>query len=249
MLRSIIGVLAILIFFILSIPTFLVLVIIGKFNPHAKDMASLRIVQGMAHLVLFLSGTKVTLIGKENIPTDRPVLFIMNHRSLFDILLTVVNNPIPPGYIGKKEIQKVPVLGTWLKFLKGYFLDRSDIKQGLKTILAAIEDVKNGTSIAIFPEGTRNRNEKDTDLLEFHEGSFKIATKSGCPIVPVAINGSADILEKHFPFIRSAHVTVEYLKPIETATMARGDMKFIGKQTREIMTETLTRNAQVPASK
>ena len=78
-----------------------------------------------------------------------------------------------------------------MKNLHCLFLDRKDIKQGLKTILEGIEKVKSGISICIFPEGTRNKV-NDT-FLPFHEGSFKIAEKSGCPIIPMSIYNSAAI--------------------------------------------------------
>ena len=92
------------------------------------------------------------------------------------------------------------------------FLDRQDIKQGLKTILTGIEKIKSGISICIFPEGTRNK-EKDT-FLPFHGGSFKLAEKSGCPIIPIAINNAADIFEDHAPKIKKTHVVIEYGEPI-----------------------------------
>ena len=82
------------------------------------------------------------------------------------------------GFFAKKEMEKVPLLSTWMKRLHCLFLDRNDLKQGLKTILTAIEKVKSGISICIFPEGTRNKNEDELDMLPFHEGSFKIAAKA-----------------------------------------------------------------------
>ena len=242
MIRTILVVILIVIFFILSLPFFLVEWLIGKKWPHARDISMLRVAQAFCRLLLFVSGTKVILKGKEKIPADQPVLYIINHRSYFDILLTLINCPGPTGYIGKKEIAKVPVLNLWLTFLHGYFLDREDLRQALKTILAAIDEVKNGVSIAIFPEGTRNRNEKDTDLLEFHEGSFKIATKAGCPIVPVCMNGTAEIFEAHKPFVRPAHVIVEFLPAIDPKSLTGEYRKFPGRYVRTLMQETLDRN-------
>lgn len=94
------------------------------------------------------------------------------------------------------------------------FLDRKDLKQGLKTILTAIDQVKSGISICIFPEGTRNRDREDaTMLLPFKDGSFKIAQKTGCPIIPMALTGTADIL-KSFPWLHRAEVKLTYGEPI-----------------------------------
>lgn len=100
-----------------------------------------------------------------------------------------------------------------MQYLYCLFLDRENAKEGLKTILKAIEYVKNGISIFIFPEGTRNKGE-ELSLLPFKDGAFRIATKTGCPIVPVSLNNTADILENHFPHIKKTHVVIEYGKPI-----------------------------------
>ena len=103
------------------------------------------------------------------------------HRSYFDILLTYTRCVRRTGYIAKKEMERYPLLSNWMKYLHCLFLDRKDIKQGLKTILTAIEKIKSGISICIFPEGTRNKNQDESELLPFHEGSFKIASKDRMP--------------------------------------------------------------------
>ena len=160
MIRFILCVIVVVGFLILSIPILLVEWIIGKFNPMAKEISSLRIVQAVFRFILWVAGVKLTVIGEENVPTDVPVLYIGNHRSFFDVPLTYPRCPIRTGYIAKKEMEKVPLLSTWMKRLHCLFLDRNDLKQGLKTILTAIEKVKSGISICIFPEGTRKQKMK-----------------------------------------------------------------------------------------
>ena len=91
--------------------------------------------------------------------------------------------PRPTGYVAKREMLRYPLRNVWMYFLHCLFLDRSDLKKGLKTILEGVEKVKSGISICIFPEGTRN--DTDQDFLPFHEGSFKIAEKATAPIVPI----------------------------------------------------------------
>ena len=149
-----------------------------------------------------------------------------NHRSYFDILLTYTRVPRPTGYVAKKEMEKIPLLNIWMRNLHCLFLDRENVKEGLKTILTAIDKVKSGISICIFPEGTRNKV-PDT-FLPFHEGSFKVAEKSGCPIVPMVINNSADIYEDHFPRIKKTHVVLEYLPPVYIADLPKEDKKRTG---------------------
>ena len=94
---------------------------------------------------------------QENAAADVPVLYIGNHRSFFDVPITYPRCPIRTGYIAKKEMEKVPLLSTWMKRLHCLFLDRNDLRQGLKTILTAIEKVKSGISICIFPEIHRTK--------------------------------------------------------------------------------------------
>lgn len=229
-------------YLILSIPLLIIEWIIGKFNPHAKDISSLRIIQTVFRFILWLTGVKVTVIGEENVPKDQPVLYIGNHRSFFDILLTYTRCPGLTGYIAKAEMEKIPLLSNWMRYLHCLFLDRKDIKKGLQTIKEGIEKIKSGISICIFPEGTRNRSESDLELMEFHEGSFKLATRTGCPIIPIALNNTVSIFEKQFPKIRKTHVVIEYCKPIYPAELSKEDKKFIGKYTQNIILEVLKKN-------
>ena len=245
MIRFILCVVVVAGFLILSIPILLAEWIVGKFSPMAKEISSLRIVQTVFKAVLWVGGVKVTFIEEENVPKDTPVLYIGNHRSFFDVPLTYPRCPIRTGYVAKKEMEKVPLLSTWMKRLHCLFLDRKDIKQGLKTILEAIEKVKSGISICIFPEGTRNKNESELELLPFHEGSFKISTKAKCPIIPIAISNSANIWEAHFPKVKPTHVIVEYGKPIYVDELEKEDKKHLGSYTQNVILEMLKKNQEL----
>lgn len=203
--------------------------IIGKFAPRTADICQLRIVQFILKGVGFLAGAKTTFIGEENIPKDEAVLYVANHRSMVDIVLTYAKCPGLTGYIAKKSVNKVPALRAWMKRLHCEFLDRDDIKQGMKVILSAIDKVKSGISIFIFPEGTRNRDKEDTTtILPFKDGSFKIAQKSGCKIIPVAITGTNHIFEDSFPWAKKGDVIIEYGKPITFKELDPEDQKHIG---------------------
>ena len=116
------------------------------------------------------------------------------------------------------------------------------IIEGLKTILAAIEQVKNGISIMIFPEGTRSKDADELQMLPFHEGSFKIATKSGCPIIPVAISNSSALFEDQFPRIKPAAVTIEYGAPIYPKELSKEEQKFLGRHVQGQILEMLKKN-------
>ncbi len=233
MIRLILVALYLFSFLILGIPVLFVLWIVGKSNPGAKDRASKAIIEWAFGCVAFLAGARVIVRGREKIPTDTAVLYVGNHRSYFDIVLTYTHFPSITGYVAKKEMLRYPLLRDWMRYIHCLFLDRDNIKEGLKTILAGVEEVKRGVSLCIFPEGTRNRV-NDT-FLPFREGSFKIAEKGGVPVVPMVLLNSADIFEDHLPWIRSATVVIEFQDPIYLADMDREARKNLGSHVSELI--------------
>lgn len=241
MIRFIIAASFLVIFLIISIPIIGLVWLIGKFNPNLRDRISLKMVQFGFGTIARLSGVKVTEIGKEKIP-EGAVLYIGNHRSYFDIVLLYTLADRLTGFVSKKSMTKFPVVNWWMRFVYCLFLDRDDPKQGLKTILTAVEYIKMGVSVCIFPEGTRNKRE-DLELLPFKEGSFKIATKSGCPIIPVALNNTSAIFEDHLPRLKKTHVIIEYCDPIYPNELAKEDKKHVGEICHKIIQDTINKNA------
>ncbi len=243
MIRVFLALLFAILFLILGIPVLGVEWIIGKFNRHAADLSQLRMVQWAFRVILFICGTKITVIGEENVPKDEPVLYIGNHRSYFDIIITYARCPGLTGYVAKNTMEKVPLLSAWMKRLHCLFINREDVKEALKTILTGIDNIKNGISMCIFPEGTRNKT--DDLMLPFKEGSFKMAEKTGCAIVPMAITNSAEILENHFPKVKRTHVILEYGKPIYPNELDKDTRRKLGAHCREIIAEMLEKNASM----
>ena len=213
MIRVILILLVVVVFLLVSaLPLLIGEKYVWKNNENRQKEYALKVVKQIFHMIFRLTGSTLTVKGFENIP-DKPVLYVGNHRSYFDIVSGYIVVPGQTGFVAKKEMEKIPLLRDWMRNVNCLFLDRKDIKAGLKTILEGIEKVKGGSSMWIFPEGTRCKAEDPTELLDFKEGSLKIAEKSGCPVVPVAITGTAEILEQHFPFIRPSHVTIEFGEP------------------------------------
>lgn len=230
-------------YLVVTCPVFLVEWIVGKFNRQARDYSYLRMVQWGFRVILKMTGVQVTVIGEENVP-DEPVLFIANHRSYFDILLTYSRCRRLTGYIAKKEMERYPLLSTWMKCVYCLFLDRHNMRESLKVILQAIDYVKNGISICIFPEGTRNKGE-ELSLLPFKDGALKIAEKTGCPIIPISLNNTAAIFENHMPKIRKAHVVIEYGQPVYPKELDPDTRKHLGSYCQKIIQDTINRNADL----
>lgn len=206
-----------------SLPYHLYLKSLWKKNPEKAWKKSRKYVSGFFRTELKIAGCDVTVLGKENIPTDTPVLFVGNHRSYFDILVYHESIGTPVGFIAKVEMRKIPLLPLYMDDIGCLFLDRDDIRQGVEIIKQGTEFMKMGHSMILFPEGTRNQ--QDT-LLPFKEGGYKMAEKSKCPIVPVAISGS-DLLLESAPKkrIRSNRVIIEFGKAFYPADMAPKDRK------------------------
>lgn len=241
MFKFIIVVILVIGFLIISIPVLGWETLIGKKNPDLKSHQSLKIVQWIFKIVLKAAGVKITVKGLEHIPTDRAVLYVGNHRSYFDILVGYVTVPTLVGFVAKKEMERYPLLSNWMRNVNCLFLDRANLKEALKTILVGIAKVKQGISIWIFPEGTRNRHEDLLEMLPFKEGSLKIAEKSGCPVIPVAITGTAEVFEKQFPKIRSSQVTIEFGKPFMIKELEPEQKKFAGAYTQSVIKDLLTK--------
>lgn len=240
--RTLIVALFLLFFFIISIPLYLILLILGLFSPLQRAKSSQKIVSLTCKVILFLSGVKLTTMGTDNIPEEEGVLFVFNHRSYFDILASYASMTKLSAFISKKEMRYFPFVNVWMFFLNCLFIDRNDIKQSLKTILQGIEKVKNGYSIFIAPEGTRNQ---EKEMLPFKEGSLKIAEKTGCPIIPVSINNADSVFEKQVPWLKKAHVIIEYGKAVYPKELSPEDQKFLGKYVQDIIANTLKKNEAI----
>ncbi len=235
MLRLILILIILIAYLVLFLPIMLILLIWRKFDKRGSSRVAQAMVATVFKLMMLVSGAKVELRGMENIPKDEAVLFVSNHKGFFDIVAGYAYTPKLLGFVAKEEMKAVPILNIWMVLVNCLFLDRKDIKKGLKTILDGISNVKEGYSVWICPEGTRNKSEDETNLLEFKEGSLKIAQKSRCFVVPVAITGTRQILEAHMPLIKKSHVTIEYGKAFKIAELDEENKKRPGSFTRDII--------------
>ena len=242
MIRTIITVAFVVIFLICSIPIWLILLILGLFNKPAKDKIAYNIVAWAFGVVAFLAGVKYEVKGLENIPKDKAVLFIGNHQSFFDVVLGYHLCPAVTGFLSKKTFEKVPLLNVWMHMNYCLFLTRTDPRQDLKLIIKAQEYIKSGISMFVFPEGTRS---KTGEMAEFHEASFKIATKTGCPIVPVAFTNTREVFETHLPRLKKTHVIVTFCPAIDTTALEGDNKKKPGAYVRGILQEQLKKDAEL----
>lgn len=157
-----------------------------------------------------LTGSDVEVKGSHYIP-DGPVLFASNHEGDFDIPVLIGAIDKPFGFISKIEVKKVPILSSWMEAIHCVFLDRKNREKAAGSILAGVDLLKKGHSLVIFPEGTRS---KGGPIGLFKAGGFKLAKESGVPIVPISIEGTADVFEKNGRLIKPARIKVTICPPL-----------------------------------
>lgn len=148
--------------------------------------------------------------GTENIPKEGGFMLYANHQGMFDVLAVAATCDIPVGAVLKKELYDIPFLHQVAICTRSFPMDREDVRQSLTVIQSVIREVKAGRNYLIFPEGTRSRN--GNQMGQFHSGSFRCATRSKCPIVPVALVDSFKVLDQKGS--KPVTVQIHYLKPI-----------------------------------
>lgn len=182
--------------------------------------------------VNWASGVQVKVEGLERIEPGRPYIFAANHQSQFDIF--VLQGHFPPEFrwMAKKELFGIPVFGAAMHAVGHVPVDRGHSRAAVRSIDEAATRIAGGTSVVVFPEGTRSR---DGRLGPFKLGAMVLAVKSGVPVVPVAILGSRDALPRGAWLPRPARITLRVGEPIPTAGLAVRDKQRLSDRVREAL--------------
>jgi len=203
-----------------------------------KERLTFKATSAWANSLLKVAGVRVNVHGLENLPKDQNVLFIGNHQGNFDIPIYISKIPVPKGFVSKIEVKKIPGVSTWMEYMHCVFMDRSNLRKAGEAIIQGVKVLKNGHSLVIFPEGTRSKGDK---MGEFKAGSFKLATKSKVPIVPVTMSGSYKIMEsnKRKWIIKPANVDLYIHPAIETTNLTKEEQDILPKKVYEIVKSKL----------
>ena len=191
-------------------------------------------VRKWARSLLKKAGVEVEVSGLENIPGCSAV-FVANHQSYFDIpvLLAWLDRPHP--LVAKQEIRKIPLIRKWMELLDCVFIDRDNPRQSVAALGTAARNMtQRGRSFIIFPEGTRSRGDQ---VGEFKNGGFRVALKSGAPVVPVVIDGTYRAMEANHMWIHPAKVRLQVLPPIPTQGMDKEEAKGLGERVRDLIVQ------------
>lgn len=182
-----------------------------SFLPGSGDYGH-RIGIAWSRLLFWAAGARLFVTGLENIPRDRPVVFASNHASQFDIPVLYRALGVQFRFLVKKELFNIPLLGAAMR-RAGYIpIDRSGGRAAVLSLKKAAQRIREGTSIVVFPEGTRS---VDGRLQPFKSGGMQLAIHAGCPIVPVAISGSHEVLPKGSISLRPGPINVAIGRPID----------------------------------
>jgi 1-acyl-sn-glycerol-3-phosphate acyltransferase len=183
---------------------------------------------------LWLGGVRLRIEGIEHLPVQGPVVYMSNHQGNFDVPVLFAGLPVQFRWLAKAELFKIPIFGRAMRGVGYISIDRSNRKSAFESLERAARTIRNGTSVLIFPEGTRSR---DGHILPFKKGGFVLSVDSGVPIVPVIIRGTRDIIPKGRFMIRPAPVTMQILDPVETAGYTRKTKDALLAHIRSILIE------------
>ncbi len=203
---------------------------LAKTDPDQSFSQAFDCLQTLCRDLLKIAKTDLTVEGIENIP-DEPVLFVGNHISYYDIVVTLANLPRGSGFVAKDSLAKIPGFKGWMDLIHCLYLDRKDLKKGVQMIKDGIEIINSGFNMMVYPEGTRS---KTGSLGEFRGGALKMAQRSGVPIVLVACTGTRDIYEKNPGLnIEPARVRLTFGKPFRISDLPKEERRFAARYTRD----------------
>ena len=211
------------VFMIVSLSFLIPLLFMRIFKLQKKKRRYISYLAGVwARSLIWVAGGKVTITGKKNIPGHNSICYVSNHQSGLDIPLIMGYISKTVGFIAKKELRYIPILGTWMKEAGCVFINRSSFRDSIVVIKKGVENIQQGYPMVIFPEGTRSRSNK---MRPFKSGSLKLAVRSKASIVPITIEGSYKLREEHGGFITPASVKLTVHPPIDAASLEDDDTK------------------------
>ena len=183
-------------------------------------------------VVLWAGGARVEVRGREHADPSRPTVYVSNHQSAADIPALLVALPVNVRFVAKKQLRWVPIVGWYLQLAGHIIVDRSNTRDAIASLDAAAKKIRSGTSILMFPEGTRS---PDRRILPFKKGPFALALKAGVPIVPVTVEGSGKMMPKHSFKIFPGEIRVKIGAPIDASKYGPEDRDRLLKDVRNVI--------------
>jgi len=185
-----------------------------------------------APVVLWAAGARLSVQGRHHADPSRPTVYVSNHQSSADIPALLVALPVNIRFVAKEQLRWVPIVG-WFLWLAGHiFVDRSNTRKAIASLDAASKKIRSGTSILVFPEGTRS---PDGRILPFKKGPFALAIQAGVSICPVTVEGSGTMMPKRSWRIRPGQIAVKIGEPIDASQYTEEDRETLMRQVRNVI--------------
>jgi len=188
-------------------------------------------------LILKANGVKVQVTGLEHINPRKSAIYMCNHQGSFDIFTLLAYIPAQFRWLAKAELFRIPILG-WAMTTAGYIsLDRSEKRKAYRSMEIAAQKIKEGTSVVIFPEGSRSL---DGALQPFMNGGFTLAIKGGIPICPITVNGTWAIMPRTTLRIKKGAIRIVIERPIETIDSTMKDRRQLMEEVKRRISANFT---------
>ncbi|HEV2620627.1 MAG TPA: lysophospholipid acyltransferase family protein [Frateuria sp.] len=187
------------------------------------------------------AGARLEVHGLERVDWSRPHVFVANHQSMIDICALFRALPVPVRFVLKQELAKVPFVGWYAQAMGMVFIERASARSSARRLHAAVEVVRAGASVCAFPEGTRSR---DGCVGAFKGGAFQLAIEAGVSVVPVAIEGSGEVLPAAGFRVRPGTIVLRMGDPLPTQGLAPHDRNALAGQARARVVALLEGAAQ-----
>ena len=186
--------------------------------------------------ILWVCGVKIRVLGLENLEADVPRIYMVNHQSYFDIFTLLANLPVQFKFVLKEELMRVPFLGPAMRKARYIGIERDDPRKAVRSMNEAADRFREGSSILIFPEGTRS---SDGHLQSFKPGGFHLALKTKGDIVPVSIVGTHRIVPKGSLRIQKGEATMVIGKVIPIQEYSKKTMERLMERVHEAMAQQM----------
>lgn len=204
----------------------------GAFNMSWTDGIN-SMMATVGDLVVRMAGLELAVKGQEYLWEKRPAVFIFNHQSSVDMFVAAKLIRKNAVGIAKKELKNMPIIGQLMAASGVIFIDRKDKDKAIEAMKPAVDALQSGTSIIIFPEGTRS---KDKTLGSFKKGAFHLAMEAGVPLVPIILRNAADAMPNGGTLFRATAIEIKVLPPVSTKSWTKANM---GRNIEKIRNEFL----------
>jgi len=187
-------------------------------------------------LLMLTTGIELNVLGEENLTAQRPAVFIFNHRNQADPMIAGRLVGVDFTGVGKKELERNPLMGPLGKVMDAAFIDRDDPEKAVEGLHKVEELARKGLSILIAPEGTRLDT---TEVGPFKKGPFRIAMAAGVPIVPIVIRNAEVIAHRDSSTFNPGKVDVAVYPPIPVDDWTVENLSDRIAEVRQIYLDTL----------